>query len=136
MQRVNVSPLIICLGLSFLLWGAACKRRAPKPSPAETTPTAEVAPAKDANNTPGPASTPPSTAPRPAPTAAAPQDRATAESLRFLNDQLREFIAQQKRFPKSFKEFEGIKIDSPRRPPPGMQWALDEQSRSVVLTAK
>ncbi|NDF00526.1 MAG: hypothetical protein EB034_19995 [Verrucomicrobia bacterium] len=66
MQPVNVSFLVICLGLSPLLWGAACKRRAPKPSPAEITPTAEVAPAKDAKNAPGPASTPPPATPRPA----------------------------------------------------------------------
>lgn len=56
-----------------------------------------------------------------------------AETLQFYNGLLREFVADNKRFPKTFKEFESVKVDSPRRPPPGKRWDLDQNTKRVVL---
>jgi len=127
--------------LGLVLWTSSCRRRTSKPPEPDAAPTAPATPdesrpaaGESRPTTSGPAS-------RPAPAAlVAPgdplQDRALAEDLRFLNEQLREFVAQQKRFPRSYQEFEGIKIDSPRRPPAGMKWSLDPQARTVVLVPR
>lgn len=56
-----------------------------------------------------------------------------AETLQFYNGLLREFVADNKRFPKTFKEFESAKVDSPRRPPPGKRWDLDPNTKRVVM---
>lgn len=132
----HFSLLLVGAGLGLCLFtgmGVACKRRSPKPQPAPVSPTESAEPQTQA----APGVSPPTSVSTPLPIPVPPPtDRATQENLRFLTEQLREFVVQQKRFPKSFAEFQSMKIDSPRRPPPGMQWALDEQSKSIVLVAK
>lgn len=49
---------------------------------------------------------------------------------------LREFVAQNKRFPASFKELENAKVDSPRKAPAGKRWELDATTRTVILVTK
>lgn len=130
----------LCAGTHWLLMAliplaTGCRKRQaapvsvePAPAPASAAPTSTGAKSPAAKAAAAPA--------RPTvvdPEAQAAEERAVVETLQFYNGLLREFVADNKRFPKTFKEFEGAKVDSPHRPPPGKRWDLDPNTKRVVL---
>ena len=119
------------LVVALLLSITACRKRAaPSPTPASSE---SAAPASSQDS---PAPLPNAATARlagPDPAALAAEARALAENLQFYNGLLQQFIAEQKRFPTSFKEFESTKLDSARRPPPGKRWELDPHTKRVVV---
>jgi predicted oxidoreductase (fatty acid repression mutant protein) len=123
-------------GAHWLLAGlilSAVSCRKPVPAPVSSEPGPASAEQKDSSAYSAKAA--PASA-RPAavdPDAQAAEERAVAETLQFYNGLLREFVADHKRFPKTFKEFESVKVDSPRRPPPGKRWDLDPNTKRVVV---
>ncbi len=138
-RRFKWRGVLCWLVASALASGVACRRKprttpVPQPQPGEppvasTTPVQPAAP-----GVPASASAPRDPAGDLAAKAA--EERMQAESLRFLNLMLREFIAQNNRFPASFKELENAKVDSPRKAPPGQRWELDARTRTVIVVPK
>jgi len=49
----------------------------------------------------------------------------------FLTDQLRIFVQQQGRLPRTFTEFAKARLDSIPRPPAGKMWAIDRGSSQI-----
>src|SRR5260370_34887415 len=49
----------------------------------------------------------------------------------FLTDQLRIFVQQQGRLPRTFTEFVRARLDSTPRPPAGKMWAIDSGSSRI-----
>jgi hypothetical protein len=49
----------------------------------------------------------------------------------FLTDQLRIFVQQQGRLPRTFTEFVRARLDSIPRPPAGKMWAIDSGSSQI-----
>lgn len=51
----------------------------------------------------------------------------------FMTEQLHVFILQKGRMPQSFGEFANARMDSVPRPPPGLMWAIDNNTKEVKL---
>lgn len=51
----------------------------------------------------------------------------------FMTEQLHVFILQKGRMPTSFGEFANARMDSVPRPPPGLMWAIDNNTKEVKL---
>ena len=110
-------------------------------SPATQTPPAngDAAAATPATpEAPGP-NVEPATPPPPAVAANADnfvRENVTGEANPFLTSQLRVFIQQYNRLPKSFAEFALRRIDSMPPAPEGKKWVIDSATQEVKAVAK
>ena len=59
------------------------------------------------------------------------RDIAEGEVNPSLTDQLRIFVQQQGRLPRTFTEFANARLDSIPRPPAGKMWAIDSGSSQI-----
>jgi hypothetical protein len=93
------------------------------------------APAQNTPPLPNPVKAEQPLPPPPRPVAAvaenAPQQSVVGQVDPFLTEQLRIFVQQQRRLPRSFAELASTRLDSIPGPPPGMRWAIDASTTQV-----